>query len=106
MQRSHRKDRYRIPVVALVVVGLCHLLHWDPRLPLHGDSYTYLSIVLALFGIDSGVYWNHVLLHKLQLLRKYHKEHHEYVEVIATSFEKGHTIDDLLITLLPATFMN
>eukprot|EP01084_Bolivina_argentea_P088763 160260_1 len=66
--------------------------------------FSYLQIILALFFNETGDYWIHRIFH-LNSLYKYHKQHHQYIEVIAGGVSRGSVFGKLLL-VLPATLLN
>eukprot|EP01084_Bolivina_argentea_P088764 160261_1 len=64
----------------------------------------YLNALSILVLFDAVTYWMHRLVH-IKTFYKYHKQHHQYIEVIAGGVSRGSVFGKLLL-VLPATLLN
>ena len=64
-----------------------------------------LSVVLQIFCIDLFVYWWHRINHKIPLLWRFHKFHHEDESMNTTTAVRFHTVELFFAVIAKAIFL-
>ncbi len=59
-----------------------------------------LEVVFTVILFDCLIYWQHVLVHRVPMLWKFHRVHHSDTDLDVTSGARFHTIEILLSMLL------
>ena len=63
---------------------------------LSGRSIELIIIVIGVMLLDLGIYWQHILFHKVPILWRLHRVHHSDLDLDVTSGTRFHIIEMIL----------